>query len=155
MKVTYYERDLTVGHRDGAYFNVSESVSQGDDKDDNTAYWLTDHKGNRAPEVVYIELDKALCSKVSNSKLWIKTADELPTPFDTVIIYLGEIEETCVGYYDADSGIWFISEGCDEFRMDGEPLYLSPFLVDFWMAMPEKPEYTYKSGLSLVATNDE
>jgi hypothetical protein len=155
MKVTYYERDLTVGHRDGAYFNVSESVSHGDDKDDNTAYWLTDHKGNRAPEVVYIELDKALCSKVSNSKLWIKTADELPTPFDTVIIYLGEIEETCVGYYDADSGIWFISEGCDEFRMDGEPLYLSPFLVDFWMAMPEKPEYTYKSGLSLVAANDE
>jgi len=154
MKVTYYERDLTVGHRDGAYFNASESVKHGDDKDNNTAYWLTDHKGNRAPEGVYVELSKSLSSKVSNGKSWVKTASDLPKTLDTVIFYLGEIEETCIGYYDNESGIWFVSEGCDEFRVDGEPLYLSPFLVDFWMSMPEKPEYTYKSGLSLVA-NDE
>tara|TARA_R110001632_G_scaffold211632_1_gene337177 strand:- start:193 stop:660 length:468 start_codon:yes stop_codon:yes gene_type:complete len=155
MKLTYYKRDLNPGHRDGAYFEIKQSLIDGDSKDSNTAYWLADHKGERAPEGAYVELEKSFRENASNNQIWIESTKELPDPFATVIIYLGEIEETCVGYYDSDSGIWFISDGCDEFRMGDEPLYLSPFLVSFWMSMPEKPEYTYQSGLRLAADNDE
>ena len=60
MEVKYYGKDITVGHRDGAYFEVEIDNEQSTTGKDYTAYWLTDSKGNRAPESVYIELEKGM-----------------------------------------------------------------------------------------------
>ena len=60
MKVKYYGRDLTGGHRDGACFEVETDNEQSPTGKNYTTYWLTDSEGNRAPESVYIELERGI-----------------------------------------------------------------------------------------------
>lgn len=57
MKVRYYGRDTTPGHRDGAYFEVENNDPKSSTGKSFTAYWLTDTEGNRAPESVYAALE--------------------------------------------------------------------------------------------------
>ena len=56
LKVKYHERTFDIGFRDGAYFQARDESKKTRPGTGYTAYWLTDHEGNRAPESVYVAL---------------------------------------------------------------------------------------------------
>lgn len=56
MKITYYGESDIVGHGDWAYFEVEKDSKETVTGKEYVVYWLTDTKGNRAPESVYREL---------------------------------------------------------------------------------------------------
>lgn len=64
LKVEYHERTFDIGFRDGAYFQAKDESKASNPGLGCTAYWLTDHEGNRAPEDVYVALMSGLSKQV-------------------------------------------------------------------------------------------
>ena len=131
MKVKYHTRDYTVGHRDGAYFEVEKDDPKSSNGKSFTAYWLTDSEGNRAPEEVYHTLE--INNQLQDDKEW-KSAQTKPAKYQNIMLYCGELDELCAGYCDENKGV-LVALGLDEYKPDDAPFYISEDLITKWRYM--------------------
>lgn len=85
-----------------------------------------------ATDRIKIEIDTEEANKWLSSVLWHKSADELPNPFVSVLVYVPDetpLPTVHEGYVDYDGG-WHLVH-C---------FYQTTVNVTHWMDMPKPPE---------------